>query len=353
MECHPVVTLLDVSKLAISREEFQHHLSFVWEDEARSRILRYHKGCASPADFTPHQHLDTRCFLYGRLLLQSMALAHVDAPPTADRSTIDLQESSSRIGNFRLCKSVFRRTSEGKPHFDNEQGWSGNVAHAGCLVGCSSARGWLNGLDVMPVELVPVPTSFTARECDSRELWESALTVTELDEFLCYFTSYFTDVEWAWIRGVTGETAHSAFETLKRFYRNWTLKESYIKAIGIGLGLDLQRAEFRIPDDAIHVCSPSTDSNGCGVAASSVRMYLDGELREEWLFYCFDFPHVNSVGAVAFGPLVEAVSPLFPSPTSIPQYRRPGSVTVKFVLLDHILDLYVPPHETSGKSSVK
>ena len=34
------------------------------------------------------------------------------------------------------------------------------------------------------------------------------------------------------------------YEQLKQFYINWTLKEGYIKAVGIGLGFELQRAEF-------------------------------------------------------------------------------------------------------------
>ena len=32
---------------------------------------------------------------------------------------------------------------------------------------------------------------------------------------------------------------------LAQFYRHWSMKEAYIKAVGIGLGFELRRAEFR------------------------------------------------------------------------------------------------------------
>jgi hypothetical protein len=51
--------------------------------------------------------------------------------------------------------------------------------------------------------------------------------------------SCFTPGEWRLINGRTSEHGQ-----LCQFYTHWTLKESFVKAIGTGLGFDLQRAEF-------------------------------------------------------------------------------------------------------------
>jgi len=42
-------------------------------------------------------------------------------------------------------------------------------------------------------------------------------------------------------------------ERLKRFFWMWTLKEAYTKALGIGLGFDFKRVEFRVPTKQVYV----------------------------------------------------------------------------------------------------
>jgi len=44
----------------------------------------------------------------------------------------------------------------------------------------------------------------------------------------------------------------------RRFYRLWALKEAYIKAHGLGLGIDLQSIEFRL--EAVNQSNESNDS---------------------------------------------------------------------------------------------
>lgn len=307
------ITIVNVSSISLTQERFREYLSGVWDAEAKNRILRYHKGCASAADFHPHLHDDTKCFLIGRLLLQLNALANITRSGPSSQWYGDLADLPE-VGPFAVdelqqCKQAFMKTDEGKPHFENKFGWTANVSHAGSLVGCSSTRHLLNGLDIMPIELVPVPRHISVSD-SSRLFWRSVLIRDDLQEFFGYFDSYFTENEWAWIRA--GMVEQDDFESLRRFFRNWTLKESYIKAIGIGLGLELCRAEFRIPD-AITSCDVESTGNAVfDLTLSDVQFYLDGILQPQWKFVCFDLPHANAVAALALGPLDEAVSPLFP-----------------------------------------
>jgi 4'-phosphopantetheinyl transferase len=55
----------------------------------------------------------------------------------------------------------------------------------------------------------------------------------------------FATLEWSVIR-----SRATPVEQLRQFFLFWTLKESFIKNIGIGLGLDLQRMEFYYLDAA-------------------------------------------------------------------------------------------------------
>ncbi|UIZ25534.1 hypothetical protein KXD40_006452 [Peronospora effusa] len=68
-----------------------------------------------------------------------------------------------------------------------------------------------------------------------------------------------------------------------RFYRLWSLQEAYMKAMGIGLGFLMLRAEFIRRDSA------------------RWKLILDGQCAIDWHFQCtqFDLMHLVSV---AYGP---------------------------------------------------
>ena len=59
-----------------------------------------------------------------------------------------------------------------------------------------------------------------------------------------------------------------------RFYVYWALKESYIKAIGLGLGFDLKDIEFRIN------CKSDSASN----TVSSATAKIKGVERHDWKY---------------------------------------------------------------------
>lgn len=52
------------------------------------------------------------------------------------------------------------------------------------------------------------------------------------------------------------------------------LKESFIKAIGVGLGFELQRLEFDISPLNLDI----------GQVYKETRLFLDGEEEKEWAF---------------------------------------------------------------------
>jgi len=66
-----------------------------------------------------------------------------------------------------------------------------------------------------------------------------------LTNFFSSLSSCYTQLEWGDIKD------KNTSDQLHRFYETWTLKESYIKAIGIGLGMELQRMEFHSPHDLV------------------------------------------------------------------------------------------------------
>ena len=70
-------------------------------------------------------------------------------------------------------------------------------------------------------------------------------------EFFRLMRRQFTVDEWNQIERPTFDGADEMSATLGNrqlaaFYRHWSLKESYVKAIGSGLNIDLQRLNFKV-----------------------------------------------------------------------------------------------------------
>ncbi|XP_055053472.2 L-aminoadipate-semialdehyde dehydrogenase-phosphopantetheinyl transferase [Misgurnus anguillicaudatus] len=153
---------------------------------------------------------------------------------------------------FRL-----ERTARGKPylprpspsagHAHSHTHWNFNVSHQGDYAVLAAEPGRQVGVDVMK----------TSRPGSS-----------STQEFFRIMNRQFTDLEWTNIR-----KAGSDWDQLDTFYRHWALKESFIKAIGTGLGFDLQRVEFHISPNQMRE----------GQVYRQTRMYLDNE-EEEWTF---------------------------------------------------------------------
>lgn len=123
---------------------------------------------------------------------------------------------------------VFSRDLKGKPYITDNVGNSNsvidfNVSHQGSYsVLAGSCLGSKIGVDIMKIE-------YTGGK--------------SLDEFFRIMTRNFSIMEWESIKKSSDNN-----EKLKAFMRHWSLKESYVKNIGVGITVDLQKISFSTRD---------------------------------------------------------------------------------------------------------
>jgi len=136
------------------------------------------------------------------------------------------------------------RTERGRPFPVGEMGARLNVSHAGHLT-------------VLAAEMTAQQSEVTGDEAgrigvDIMPVTDSRIERTE--EFFRLMRNQFTDTEWKTILAEPSDELR-----LKMFYRHWCLKESYVKAVGTGLNLDLQTIEFKL-EHSIQPVQLVTDS---------------------------------------------------------------------------------------------
>ncbi|KAI6656465.1 L-aminoadipate-semialdehyde dehydrogenase-phosphopantetheinyl transferase isoform X3 [Oopsacas minuta] len=173
-------------------------------------------------------------------------------------------------------KIELSRTSKGKPclteefisKYPNASGYNFNISHQGDYVVLAAEDGSNVGIDVMKIELP-----------------RSNKTV---EEFFHTMRKLFTPSEWSYIN-----SAIDQHMKLTNFYRLWTLKESYLKATGQGISLDLQFLDFSN-------FSPLTLEN----VQTSTRVSTYLTLQYDWLFEesYIDANHIVSVAINGLSP---------------------------------------------------
>ncbi|KAJ3146429.1 hypothetical protein HDU86_008534 [Geranomyces michiganensis] len=92
-----------------------------------------------------------------------------------------------------------------------------------------------------------------------------------IEEFFESFQTYFTQTEWTYVNNETSTQK----DRMHRFHHLWCLKESYVKALGVGLGMDLNRISFSIVSEQ----QPHTAR---GIYAISLA--VDGEIQNDFHF---------------------------------------------------------------------
>ena len=270
------------------------------QPEERARVLRF------------RLEIDKHRSLTGRILLRHMA---------------------HHALNFPWNDLRFKRTEENKPYLFHPQrtGYNCNVSHHGNWVAGACDTRALVGIDVMRYE--------RPRGCKN------------IPEFFGTMRQYFTTYEWNTIEhssttqpfvddadadDASGTTGTEQKETvavdrweklqLRQFYKHWALKESYIKAIGIGLGFELSRAEFR------YVRLEQDNNTGvyvrteCLADSTHAVMYIDGALQKEWTFEIQE-PDEEHCVVVAMGPFQEA-TPHFLDTLALESKESPPAASV-------------------------
>ncbi|XP_060129835.1 L-aminoadipate-semialdehyde dehydrogenase-phosphopantetheinyl transferase isoform X1 [Zootoca vivipara] len=146
-----------------------------------------------------------------------------------------------------------QRTSKGKPVLANDlsgahSSFSFNVSHQGNYAVLAAEPDCQAGIDVTKTSM---PGSGS------------------IPDFFRIMKRQFTEEEWRAIKSMNSEWLQ-----LDMFHRHWALKESFIKAIGVGIGFDLQRIEFNVSPLQLEV----------GKTYKETVMLLDGEEEKEWSF---------------------------------------------------------------------
>ncbi|XP_061576266.1 L-aminoadipate-semialdehyde dehydrogenase-phosphopantetheinyl transferase [Cololabis saira] len=178
---------------------------------------------------------DAKSAMAGRLLLRRFVCERMGIP------WAEIRLERSPRGKPVLAAPL-------KVRSDSDESWSFNLSHQGDYTVLAAEQGVEVGVDVMKTTM---PGS------------------SSVPEFFRIMTRQFTAYEWSVI-----QSAGSEQKQLATFYRHWTLKESFIKAIGTGLGFNLQRIEFHLPGE------PLTQNQ----VLRQTRMHLDEEEEENWIF---------------------------------------------------------------------
>lgn len=208
---------------------------------------------------------------------------------------------SSLIGRLLMRKFVstcsgesyhqvqFERDSRGKPYWvQQRQGKSKatttsttaattnalsfNVSHQGSLVLLAGIRGNRDdtefgiGTDVMKIEYNGGKS---------------------LAEFFRLMQSKFSSQEWSYI----GRPQHNESAQLKAFMRHWCLKEAYVKELGVGITVDLQKLSFAV--DTTHPLEEAVSP----LCATTLR--CNGTPMTQWHFEEHLISH-NYCAAIAF-----------------------------------------------------
>ncbi|KAL6116241.1 aasdhppt [Pungitius sinensis] len=215
---------------------------------------------------------DAKSAMAGRLLLRKLVHDRIGIP----WSEITLERSPR--GKPYLAAPL----KVGPDSLPETPSWSFNLSHQGDYAVLAAEQGMQVGVDIMKITM---PGS------------------SSVPEFFRIMTRQFTAYEWSVIQSSSLE-----HQQLAAFYRHWALKESFIKAIGTGLGFNLQRVEFHL--------SPEPLSQTC--ALRQTKMLLDEEEEDNWVFEesLLDADHHV---AVALGPADNAGSLVLlppPPPTS-------------------------------------
>lgn len=159
------------------------------------------------------------------------------------------------VGDYLGCYSSvkFGRDDKGKPYLIDaalNSSLKFNVSHQGSYVVLVGEIGKIVGVDVMKIEYSGGKS---------------------LSEFFRLMTRNFSAEEWVTIKGFYGSSER---DKLYMFCRLWSLKESYVKATGTGITVNLQNISFRICTRTLATDKVVTDT----------KLFVNDKEETDWHF---------------------------------------------------------------------
>ncbi len=142
-----------------------------------------------------------------------------------------LRHALSATGDHEPAHWRFEKTAAGKPLLigDCANAASFSLSHTRGMVACAVTSGAAVGVDVECVDRVVDPAAIASR--------------------------FFAPTETAQILALAGDARRD------RFFDIWTLKEAFVKALGLGMAVSLGALAFQVDGDAgIHVDAPGIDA---------------------------------------------------------------------------------------------
>lgn len=164
-----------------------------------------------------------------------------------------MRKFASESLNLPYNEINFVRDDRDKPMLKNAQEnlpkFSFNVSHQGnfTIFAGEIGRGDILGCDVMKTE------------------YKGGKTISE---FFRIMNRNFSHDEWENIRSYDSEK-----DQLAAFCRHWCLKESYVKALGVGITVSLRDISFKIKTKMLHV----------GEIVRDTELFVNG-VKENWIF---------------------------------------------------------------------
>ena len=176
---------------------------------------------------------DTKLALIGRLLMRSCAQKYL--------KSVDYKDIR------------FGRTESGKPFIAEPliTDIDINISHSGdyCVVAADNSS--KVGVDVMKIE------------------YSGQTNDRPLNDFFRLMNKQFSKTEWVFINFGSND-----WQKLSRFIRLWTLKESYVKAVGTGISSPLNQISFQCLTPDLKV----------GKIISDSKVTVNNQLLDEWVF---------------------------------------------------------------------
>ncbi len=214
---------VDVARWRPSGREWAGALSLIAQAKERDKIRRY------------VFKRDAKASLIGQLMLRKLIREALNIPNTQ----VNLE-----------------RTDRGKPYYQGPTALSFrfNVSHQGAYTVLAASPSQLVGIDVMKID---------------EERFRVPDREAKVADFFHTMRRQFTIGEWANIRGNKGTLE----QQLGNFYRHWCLKESYVKAVGVGIGMDLLSLDFGVKEAL----------NGSDILTSTT-LSISGQLEKDWRF---------------------------------------------------------------------